>query len=166
MKCPVKTMRSSVLYICRSLLGRALLLLMLMIPLSAQSSSRSLGLGVMVGRPQGLTIQLPTSRWTAFNASLYYNFNHSRIDVHLDQIFIQPQPVLVAFYPYFGFGARISLHNQKVLSGQGALTGRVPVGLELGKSNLRGFIELTPAIEVFPALAFTLQGALVVRYHF
>jgi hypothetical protein len=136
------------------------------LPLIAHSSPRSLGLGAMVGKPQGLTAQIPITRWTALNTSLYYNFKNPRVDIHLDQIFIQPRPVLVAFYPYVGLGARISLHNQRNLSDQGALTGRVPIGLELGESHLRGFIEITPALEVLPALGFSLQGALGVRYHF
>ena len=132
----------------------------------AEARSKRAGVGAVLGRPQGLTVQLPIVKNAAVNASLYYNFERPRFDLHLDQIFIQAQPVLVAFYPYFGLGGRLSLSEHRGVQDAGGLTARVPIGLELGDNQLRAFIEVAPSFEVLPALGFTLHAAIGLRYHF
>jgi len=126
----------------------------------------SLGIGGMLGRPQGLTLQVPITGMAAFNMSLYYDLRSPQIDLHLDQIFVQSQPVLHAFYPYFGWGGRVSFQNNRTLSNDGGLTGRIPIGLELGNSHLRGLLEVAPALKIMPALKLSVQGAIGLRYHF
>lgn len=140
--------------------------LILLSPLWGAARPQTLGVGGVIGRPQGLTIQVPEGRGIALNGSLFYDFTRPRFDIHLDQIFIQSKTVLEAFHPYVGIGGRLSIHSNRGVQDAGGLTARVPIGLELGESHLRAFIELTPALEVLPALGFTLQGAIGIRYHF
>ena len=128
--------------------------------------SRRAGVGIVLGRPQGLTAQFPFVEYARLNTSLYYDFEQPRFDLHLDHIFIQSKPILVAFYPYFGFGGRLSLSQSRGVQDAGGVTARVPIGLELGEETACAFIELAPALEVLPALGFTVQGAIGIRYHF
>ena len=126
----------------------------------------SLGIGAVIGRPQGLVLQVPIVNRAAFNMSLYYDLSSPRIDVHLDQIFVQARPVLHIFYPYFGFGGRVRFQDHRKPNNDAGFTGRIPLGLELGDAQLRGFIELAPALEILPALKLHIHAALGLRYHF
>lgn len=126
----------------------------------------SFGMGAAVGRPQGLILQVPIVHRAAFNMSLYYNLSSPRIDLHLDQIFIQSQPVLHAFYPYVGFGGRVRFQDHRQSNSDAGFTGRLPLGLELGDEQLRAFIEVAPALEILPALKLHIHAALGLRYHF
>ena len=145
------------------------LLLIMIICLSytlGQARTSNFGIGAVVGQPKGLSLQVPITSYATFNSSLYYDLLAPRIDVHLDQVIVQPRKFLEIFYPYIGYGLYISIKENKKFDHSRGVLGRIPLGLELGEHRMRGFIELTPALEILPALNFHLQGALGCRYHF
>jgi hypothetical protein len=126
----------------------------------------------MIGRPSGLATQVPLTRQSALNASLYYDLRDPSIYAHLDQIFISTRPYFTYIYPYFGWGGYVDIvaphhdgHDDHS-EGDFDISARVPVGIELGRHQWRGFFELVPSVLLLPALRLHIGGSLGVRYHF
>ena len=151
------------------------LILSLMCVAEADARDRSWGLGFMIGRPSGLATQVPLTRQSALNTSLYYDLRDPSIDVHLDQIFISSRPYFTYIYPYFGWGGYLEImaphhddhHGHSHHSeGDFDISARVPVGIEFGRHHWRGFFEIAPSVLLLPALRLHIGGSIGVRYHF
>ena len=121
-------------------------------------ASPKLGVGVMLGDPHGLTLQVPLSQG-ALNASLYYDLSRSRIEAHVDQIFIQTRSLFKSTDLYVGYGAQVRAQSGGRRGDDGDIRGRAPLGVEYTYQFFRGFIEVAPALEVLPALRFHIQLA-------
>ena len=130
----------------------------------------------MIGWPSGLAVQVPLGRSSAFNGSLYYDLRGPSFDVHLDHIFLASRPIFEHLYPYVGWGGYLTARSSSDdhdhaathhhTQGRFDLSARLPVGVEVGRHNLRGFFELAPTLSVIPALQIRIGGSIGIRYHF
>ena len=154
-------------YTLRTLLKMTLpIICILCIVTQAEARPSSFGIGFVIGQPQGLAVQVPVTRFTALNASIFYDLRVPRIHAHLDQIQLNPKPIFSLLYPYIGYGALVSVHQSKNTHGDAFLSARLPLGFEVGNKNIRGLIELAPALGVLPLIQFDIQVALGCRLHF
>lgn len=146
-------------------------ILLLIAPSQTFGRPTNLGLGLIIGSPTGLAIQIPTTKASATNGSLYYDLRDPKLTVHADQIFLKPFGRMLSFKldGYYGLGILLNFDfgeaHQKMLNWSYLLV-RGPLGGEWGGRNLKLFTELTPAIKVFPNLDIHVQIALGLRYHF
>ena len=130
----------------------------------------SWGVGLMAGKPRGLSLQIPLNRQNALNGSLYYDLRDPSIDLHLDHIVRANRPCLGYFYPYIGWGGYLEImapgegtsHHRREID----LSARIPLGVGMGRSTWRAFIELSPSLLFLPVLHLRIGGSLGIRYHF
>ena len=135
----------------------------------SQSAAREMspGVGVILGIPTGLAAQLPLTTETVLNGSLYYDLRDADLSFHIDQIWLeQKSSMLSSLFLYYGWGGRFFFTGGKNRKSGVIAVARLPLGVEYGTGELRGFVEIAPALEVIPSIAFHLHGALGIRIHF
>ena len=147
-----------------------LMVLLMSSPAKAHGPGGSVGLGVMVGDPSGLSLRyMPAGAPYALDFLLAYSWDDNVI-VAADYKFLFPglfsktDAAGQHFHPFLGVGAVLSMAN-----GAGDFLGlRVPVGLEwvIPRSQLALQLELAPGIGIIPSTdAFAMAG-LAIRYYF
>lgn len=143
------------------------------------------GLGLQVGSPTALTIKFGGVQETGFVLGIGAGFGYGRafatsLSIHVDYLihiatlvrqeqfaltaYVGPGLWLSMFGDGFGFGVyRPYFFNSFI--GVGA---RVPLGLSLGFNNapIEVYLELDPAVFVFPGLDFGVGASLGFRWHF
>jgi hypothetical protein len=143
------------------------------------------GLGLQVGSPTAVTIKFGGVQETGFVLGIGAGFGFGRafatsLSIHVDYLihiatlvraeqvaltaYIGPGLWLSMFGDGFGFGVyRPYFFNSFI--GVGV---RVPLGLSLGFSNapIEVYLELDPAIFVFPGIDFGVGASLGFRWHF
>jgi len=130
-----------------------------------------IGLGVMAGEPSGFSAKLWLGNHLALDGALGYAYLWHGQGVHLHGDLLLHTgsllPSLVGFLPlYAGAGVRVRLANG--VENPREIGIRVPFGAEyvLPIIPLGVFLELAPIIDFAPALGFSGNGAVGIRYYF
>lgn len=131
----------------------------------AQSSG--FGIGIIAGKPTGLSAKYWTSSSTALDFGLGYSFEkNSRMYLHADYLFHSKNIFNSTenFSLYYGPGARLRL----VEYGSSRLGIRFDVGLVWIPRNapVDVFFEIAPLMDIIPETAFSLNGGIGVRFYF
>lgn len=128
--------------------------------------SRPFGIGVILGFPTGLVAKYWTKSSRALGFGLAYNFDdfllmhvdylwHARLVTHND-FFRQ-----LAFY--IGVGPALEVRSRR----KGAFAIRVPLGVEFRPALPLGIdLQISPAVELFPAVDIILFGGIAFKYYF
>lgn len=139
---------------------------MLFFPMKASSST--MGIGIMIGDPTGLTFRMGNFPIIGLAWSL-----NNHLHVHCDYWFLNKPFFHTPLNWYLGAGAKFLFFDhpdngpfKDEDSGFG-LGIRVPVGLQfypIGELEL--FLEAVPGIYLIPGTSFSLDWGLGIRYHF
>ena len=131
-------------------------------------SPRSLGLGIMIGDPSGLSLKSWTGRRSAFDIGLAWSFvDDSSLQLHADLLFhsfdeFRPRRGRLGLY--YGLGGRVKTKEE----GNTVLSVRIPLGLTyiFERTPLDVFFEIVPLLDLTPATRGDVQGAVGIRYYF
>lgn len=128
----------------------------------AQYRSGSTELGVVLGEPTGVSIQVWQSGTRAIDGALAWSFGRDdKIHVHADYLKHDQLSVdrgsLTFFY---GIGARA------ILADDAKFGPRFPIGLHyvIPDSRFSLFFEVAPIFDLVPATDFDVNGGIGVRY--
>jgi hypothetical protein len=119
-------------------------------------------LGVILGEPTGVSLQLWQSGTTAIDGALAWSFGkNDKIHIHADYLIHNPLEVdrgSLTFY--YGIGARA------ILTDEAHFGARIPVGLQyiIPDSRVSLFFEAAPIFDLIPATDFDVNGGIGVRY--
>lgn len=142
----------SVLFICISLTNES----------AAQYRPGNTELGVILGEPTGISIQVWQSGSTAIDGAVAWSFGrHDHVHLHADYLKHNPLDVdRGSLNFYYGIGARA------ILADDPHFGARVPVGLHyiIPDSRLSLFVEVAPLLDLIPATDFDVNGGLGIRY--
>jgi hypothetical protein len=130
-----------------------------------EAQAEKLGLGIMVGKPTGLSAKYELSRINSVNMALGWSLNGNVIYGHADYVWHNHDliPVPRGSLPlYYGMGAATYIHNEL------GVGGRAVFGIEyqFPDAPLDVFLELVPTAWLFPESNFDLLGGLGMRYFF
>ena len=127
---------------------------------------KSLGLGIVIGQPTGLSLKAPLGGAFAVDGALGWRFGDEaglrlNVDLLAHHTLARTSPGIVSFY--LGVGPSLGAHKDQV-----GLAIRVPVGLALlfRGAPIDAFIELAPGIGLYPGTTFFVNLALGARYYF
>lgn len=130
--------------------------------LHAQYRPGSTELGVVLGEPTGVSIQVWQSGRTAIDGALAWSLGRNdKIHIHADYLKHDQLSVdrgsLTFFY---GIGARA------ILADDARFGARIPVGLHyvIPDSRITLFFEVAPIFDLMPATDFDVNGGIGVRY--
>ncbi len=134
------------------------------------------GLGVIGGEPSGLSAKYHLNQVNALDFAAAWSFQHDVIHLHSDYLFHDFDIVPVRkgnFGIYFGIGGRVTIHdddndNDKNDNDDVYFGIRVPVGIDYYFANfpIEIFLEIVPALNLFPGTDFDLDGGIGIRYYF
>lgn len=132
---------------------------------AVEARAERLGLGIMVGKPTGLSAKYELNRINSINMALGWSLNGNAIYGHADYIWHHHDiiPVPKGTMPlYFGMGAATYIHD-----GMG-LGGRAVFGIEyqFPSAPLDVYLEVVPTAWLFPDADFDAFGGLGMRYFF
>lgn len=128
----------------------------------AQYRPGSTELGVVLGEPTGVSIQVWQSGTTAIDGALAWSFGrHDHVHIHAD--YLKHDQLSVdrgSLTFYYGIGARA------ILADDARFGARIPVGLHyvIPDSRFSLFFEVAPVLDLIPATDFDVNGGIGVRY--
>ena len=128
----------------------------------AQYRPGSTELGVILGEPTGVSIQVWRSGTTAIDGALAWSFGrHDHVHAHAD--YLKHDQLSVdrgSLTFYYGIGARA------ILADDARFGARIPVGLHyvLPDSRFSLFFEVAPVLDLIPATDLDVNGGIGVRY--
>lgn len=129
---------------------------------SAQYRPGSTELGVILGEPTGVSLQVWQTADTAIDAALAWSFGRNdKIHVHADYLLHDPLEVDRGWLTfYYGIGGRA------ILADEARVGVRIPVGLQyiIPDSRVSLFFEVAPIFDLAPATDFDVNGGIGVRY--
>jgi hypothetical protein len=137
----------------------------MLLSISLQAQRSGLGIGVILGKPTGLSAKIWTSREMALDAGVAWSFHgngnlrvHTDLLWHRDVFDVDPGKLPV----YYGVGARLLLASEL---GFGF---RVPLGVvyDVDQVPVDIFLELVPVLDLLPVTALDLDLAIGARYFF
>jgi len=155
----------------RPLCCTVLALLLLALPQDARADRGDFGVGLIVGRPTGLTGEYWLSDRTAIDMALGLDlFDGRHFYAHADFLFVLPNLLgggSVELSPYLGPGVYIADRGSKNDDRLG-LGVRVPFGLSLDftRAPLQLFIEIAVSVSLVPGVDAGVGGAGGFRYYF
>ena len=128
------------------------------------AQSQQVELGIILGKPTGISYKYWTSTNTAFDIAAARDFADGSLYLHGDVLFHHYDilPVTTGRLPlYYGIGPAIGV--PEILVGV-----RIPVGLTYLFEGvpLSLFFELAPGLTFFPGTGFLINGGIGVRYIF
>lgn len=119
-------------------------------------------LGVMLGEPTGISLQVWQSGSTAIDGAVAWSFGrHDHVHIHADYLKHNPLDVNQGSLTfYYGIGARA------ILADEARFGARFPVGLHyiIPDSRVSLFVEVAPIFNLIPATDFDMNGGIGVRY--
>lgn len=129
---------------------------------NAQYRPGNTELGVILGEPTGISLQLWQTGTTAIDAAFAWSFGRNdKIHIHADYLIHKPLEAdrgsLTFFY---GIGARA------ILTDDARFGARIPLGLEyiIPDSRISLFFEVAPILDLVPGTDFDVNGGIGVRY--
>lgn len=144
----------------------SLLLIFLFLSLSmashAQTGSGDIELGVLIGEPTGISVQVWQSRNRAIDGAVAWSFeDDENLHIHSDYLFYDPLEADTGVFSfYYGLGARALLTDDPRFGA------RFPIGLhyDFYENPFSLFFEVAPILDLIPATEFTVNGGIGVRY--
>lgn len=144
------------------------------------------GIGLQVGSPTALTIKFAGVQQNGFVLGIGAGFNYNRygasLSVHGDYLLhlatlVRDSQLALTFYAGIGLWVAIGDNGYGFVNGGGAyfrnldyfgIGVRVPLGLSLsfGAAPIEIYLELDPALFVFPRVDFGVGASLGFRWHF
>lgn len=143
------------------------------------------GLGLQVGSPTAVTIKFGGVQESGFVLGIGAGFGYGRafatsLSIHVDYLFhiatlVRAEQVALTAYigpglwlSMFGDGFGFGVYRPYFFNSFIGVGVRVPLGLSLGFSNapIEVYLELDPAVFVFPGLDFGVGASLGFRWHF
>jgi hypothetical protein len=127
----------------------------------------SLGVGIVLGEPTGISFKQWVTYRTAFDAAAAWSFGEeSAFHVHMDYLIHhrgRSDRDIGHLLFYFGIGGRLKAEEE-----EGRLGARVPLGVayEFDESPLDVFFEVAPVLDLAPETEFRVNGGFGVRYFF
>ena len=142
-----------------------IIIIVLLFSLKSFAQDSGLGLGVIIGEPTGLSAKMWTGQHTALDAAAAWSFVGSGfLRLHADMLIHSfPFDVDKGQLPvYFGLGAKL------VFASDLGLGARVPFGIAylFDAAPIDVFLEIVPGLDLLPATALTVEGAIGIRYFF
>jgi hypothetical protein len=140
--------------------------------LSYGASNHSIGLGIMLGEPTGLSFKFWSSQTTAFDAGAAWSFvNGHFFQIHGDFLLHNFNLLKVdtgRMSLYYGAGARLKFGSNDTNGSETTLSLRVPIGLayEFDKTPVELFLEVVPMLDLIPSTEVQMAGAVGFRYYF
>ena len=137
----------------------------------AHGETKTLGLGVLLGEPTGLSGKLFMDDDHAIAAGLSFSFVDDNLHLHADYLLHfrgrLSQLEGGKWIPYVGIGGKFRVWEDQG-RGDDGLSVRVPVGLvvHLHSAPLDVFLEFVPGMRILPATDADLGAALGVRWYF
>jgi hypothetical protein len=128
----------------------------------AQYRPGSTELGVVLGEPTGVSVQVWQSGRTAIDGALAWSLGRNdKIHIHAD--YLKHDQLSVdrgSLTFYYGIGARA------ILADDARFGARIPVGLHyvIPDSRVSLFFEVAPIFDLIPATDFDVNGGIGVRY--
>lgn len=128
----------------------------------AQYKSGDTELGVILGEPTGISVQVWQSGTTAFDGAVAWSLGKNDT-FHLHADFLKHDQLsadrgFLTFY--YGIGART------ILAEDTRFGARIPIGLEyiIPDAPISLFVEVAPVFDLIPATEFDVNGGIGVRY--
>lgn len=128
----------------------------------AQYRSGSTELGVILGEPTGISVQVWQSGTTAIDGAIAWSLGkNDTIHIHAD--YLKHDQLSVdrgSLTFYYGIGARA------ILADDARFGARIPIGLEfiIPNNPISMFVEVAPVFDLIPATDFDVNGGIGVRY--
>jgi len=123
-------------------------------------------LGVIVGRPTGISLRSGISKKHAIGFKVGWSFPEERIHFVVDYLSYFPEWIKKEdWYPYLNVGGRLEM-KQEQDERQLNLGIKVGVGIEYVYRQLGLFGELCPVVELVPEIHLDLEGGIGVHYYF
>lgn len=145
-------------------------LLMLSLGHSEKAHASSLGLGLNIGEPTGLTMKYWLDSVHALDGVVAWNLTNSTFVIQSDYLFHQDSIFSRKRWPidfYYGLGGR--LHSEKhEKTRDHHLAGRAPLGLayRFRRPEIEIYGELAVLLEIIPSTSATFSPSLGGRYFF
>ncbi len=126
------------------------------------------GVGIIIGEPTGISLKSWTGSNTAIDGALAYSFADSKhFYVHANFLRHNSTHFEKTQIPwYWGFGANIRYREKADDSVK--LAGRIPLGINYMFEEFPSevFLEVSPALDVVPAIDFSFGAAIGFRIYF
>jgi len=142
------------------------LLLLLTLPITALAKDNPLAVGIVMGQPDGFTLDWKLHRNSYIQSAIGSNFGPQRA-VFITSNLITRVPAVFGnrirnLHAHFGVGA------QAVLEKGTRFGVRVPLGITytIPNSQIEWFAEFAPIFELTPITTLYFGGAIGVRYRF
>jgi len=132
----------------------------------SSAAESSLGVGIMVGSPTGISGKYYMSKNMAVDAGLGWSLSKDVLRLHGDFLFhnykLLPKAVDFPLVLYFGGGVKT------VFAKEFELGARIPVGVlyDFKKPKIDIFFELVPVLNLIPETSFDFDGAVGARFYF
>ncbi len=133
----------------------------------------TLGAGIIVGEPTGLSAKSYVTETQAFDAALSYSLRTDSIWLHGDYLYhsekLSKDVEGGRWVPYGGLGGLLYFSNQdKKQSSRALLAARAPAGLLFypTDSSIEFFAEIALVVGVLPATEVSVSGGIGARYLF
>ena len=134
----------------------------------AYAQDKGMGIGVVLGKPVGITFKYWTGNETALNFELGYSVAASKVKLHLNGDYLWHNENLIKSKEriplFYGVGGRLKIDADDKAS----LGVRGVVGLVWfpRSSKFDIFLELAPVIKIFPSTSLDADAAIGFRYFF
>jgi hypothetical protein len=131
------------------------------------ASSGSLGVGVILGEPTGLSFKQWVGGRAALDAAAAWSFGEeSAFHVHLDYLVHtggRSEPDIGRARFYFGIGGRLKAEEE-----EGRIGARIPLGIAytFDDTPVEVFFEIAPILDLAPQTEMRVNGGVGVRYFF
>jgi hypothetical protein len=135
-------------------------------------SNHSIGLGIILGEPTGLSFKLWSSQTMAWDAGAAWSFVNGRyFQIHGDFLLHNFNLFKVdtgRMSLYYGVGARLKFGSNDTTGSDTTLSLRVPIGIsyEFDKTPVELFLEIVPMLDLIPSTEVQMAGAIGFRYYF
>jgi hypothetical protein len=134
----------------------------------AYSQKKTIGVGIMVGEPTGISLKYWMSSKDAIDGGIGMSFyKASSLHLHADYLYHDFKLFSENFPFYLGVGGRLKMNNnEKEFDTQLGI--RVPFGLAYmpSTSPLDAFLEIVPILDFITKGEFSFNSAIGVRYYF
>jgi hypothetical protein len=150
------------------------------LPAGGKNPGGAFGLGIILGEPSGLSAKYWIGEANAADAGMAWSFVNQSVAFHADYLYHLRGVIVLGdssdIPPFAGIGGYLRINRSNYVDPQGGdalpdpveVGVRIPLGLcyRFSQVPIELSLELVPALELFPATTFKLQGGLAVRYYF
>ena len=136
---------------------------------TAQAAHGSVGLGVQLGVPTGLTGKFWIDRTSAIDVTMGWNVYSDWVVIQAGYLYHFPLQMRQrgSLFAYIGAGGKMDVWDSGPNSDGGfRLAGRIPLGMEFIFDPISFYAELDPLIYLLPGTDLEIGGGLGFRFYF